>query len=326
MSFRKSYTKSLKEIKALRKKINDSLDLLENSTLKELDKLLATMRTSIQADIKKCTESVQNMTCVQDDWLNVKDKNEVIHFIKYRKCLEQSLKTKTILQGMATTQAMTLTFNPDTTIKKNLATLSGLGQILCQMKQSKSSKSATENMAKRSQMPDSNTVCSQQQQQSDVNKPSELCNTSEVITKKNRERYTVKTKDRNECNISNICETSMGERLITDKSNCKVKLLDKTYKVVAHYDLPGIPLSMCSIDSNLVAVAVDNCEVHFIRVTDGQLIKDRIQKLEHPCLCIAHKGSHLYITSSTALYQYTVDGTLVRKMYEDALDSQTGNH
>ncbi|KAH3735742.1 hypothetical protein DPMN_042277 [Dreissena polymorpha] len=63
-SLEKSYNTILEKITVLRNKINDSLDLLERNTTKELDTLLATMRASIQTDIETCTESIKVMTCV----------------------------------------------------------------------------------------------------------------------------------------------------------------------------------------------------------------------------------------------------------------------
>ncbi|XP_052274046.1 E3 ubiquitin-protein ligase TRIM33-like [Dreissena polymorpha] len=128
-SLEKSYNKILEEINALRKKINDSLDQLERNTKQALDALLATMKTSIQTDIENCTRSIENITCLKDDWLRRKDKSEVLTFIKYRKCCDQSLKTEAFLKAMTTKNEMTITFNPDTTIQQTLSTLSGLGQV-----------------------------------------------------------------------------------------------------------------------------------------------------------------------------------------------------
>ncbi|KAH3707893.1 hypothetical protein DPMN_067312 [Dreissena polymorpha] len=70
--------------------------------------------------------------------------------------------------------------------------------------------------------------------------------------------------------------------------NNRVKLLNQTYKVVAHCDLPTSPLSMCSIDSSLVAVTLDNREVHFIR---------------NKCYGIAHHQSNLFITDARCMKQ-----------------------
>ncbi|XP_052251093.1 uncharacterized protein LOC127858165 [Dreissena polymorpha] len=118
------------------------------------------------------------------------------------------------------------------------------------------------------------------------------------------------------CVVSGICVTAIGQLLITDYNFKSVKLLDQTYKVVAHCDLPGSPYYICSVDSSLVAIALINNEVHFIRVTNDQLVNDRILELQHYCMGIAHHKSNLYITDGSALYHYTVDGRLVSKMYK----------
>ncbi|XP_052245443.1 RING finger domain and kelch repeat-containing protein DDB_G0271372-like isoform X2 [Dreissena polymorpha] len=146
--------------------------------------------------------------------------------------------------------------------------------------------------------------------------PGAVSKPDQIIKVTNDKRYTVLIKgDEKTCKISVICETSSGELLITDFNNKKVKLLDQTYKVVTHCDLPSTPWSMCSIDSNLVAVAMSNKDVHFISVSNGQLIQDRILKLQHFCRGIAHQDGNLYMADGKALYLYTVDGRLVREMY-----------
>ncbi|XP_052260888.1 uncharacterized protein LOC127865044 [Dreissena polymorpha] len=75
---------------------------------------------------------------------------------------------------------------------------------------------------------------------------------------------------------------------------------------------------MCSIDSSLVAVITfKSSNIYFIRVTNGRLVQDRALNLQHDCSGIAHHHRNLYITSGTALYQYSLDGTLLRKLYDD---------
>ncbi|KAH3839029.1 hypothetical protein DPMN_112450 [Dreissena polymorpha] len=125
--------------------------------------------------------------------------------------------------------------------------------------------------------------------------------------------------------ISGICEITNGEFLLTDKRNLKVKLLDQTYEVVAQCDLPSQPMSICRIDSSLVAVAMDIKKIIFIKVTNLQLLIDRTLEFQHLCNGIAYHQGNLFITTDTALYQYTVDGRLVSKLYEDTMFGRTGN-
>ncbi|KAH3848948.1 uncharacterized protein LOC127874096 [Dreissena polymorpha] len=325
-SLEKSYKKILNEIDALRKKINDSLDQLERNTKQALDTLLATMRTSIQTDIENCTRSIENITCLKEDWCGRKDTSEALSFIKYRKCHDQSLKTEAVLKAMTTKNKMTLSFNPDKTIQHTLSTLSWLGQILSKVKQLQTAEITTQKTVTRQEMSKAcNTVSSLQIQPNDVNQPSVMCDPKQVITVKSSKKYYVKMKnDSCVCCISGICETAAGELIITDLMHNKVKLLDQTYKVVDHYDLPSQPIAMRSIDSSLVAITgYFSSAVHFIRVTNGQLIKDRILELKHHCMGIAHHQGNLYITDGKALYHYTVDGRLVSKMYKGASGGQT---
>ncbi|KAH3839025.1 hypothetical protein DPMN_112446 [Dreissena polymorpha] len=141
---------------------------------------------------------------------------------------------------------------------------------------------------------------------------------NQVIRVKTSKKYDVRIeKDAYSCSISGICEIANGEFLLIDWKNLKVKQLDQTYKVVAHCDLPSHPVSICSIDSSLVAVALGIGEIIFIRVTNLKLVKDRTMKFQHLCHGIAHHHGKLFITTDTALYQYSVDGRLVSKLYED---------
>ncbi|XP_052251792.1 uncharacterized protein LOC127858625 isoform X2 [Dreissena polymorpha] len=319
-SLEQSYNTILDKINALRQNINASLDELEKNTIKELDTLLATMKMSIETDIEKCTESIKHMTCVQEDWLRIKDKSEAVNFIMYTKCLDQSLKTKTVLQEMTTTNERTFTFNPNTTIQQTLSMLTGLGQIVNKMKHTQTAKIIAQNTETRQEKPNPcSTVAIKHCQTRDVTKPSVRCDPNQVIRVESNsiKMYLVKVKtDKKTSVISGICGTATGELLITDYDNNSVKLLNQTYKVVDVCHLPDKPCSMCSIDSSLVAVTLENWEVHFIRVTNDQLVKDRILKLQHECYGIAYHQSNLYITDSSALYRYTVDGRLVSKMYK----------
>ncbi|KAH3873640.1 hypothetical protein DPMN_036877 [Dreissena polymorpha] len=372
-SIEKSYKKTLEEINELRKTINDALDQLEKNTKKELDTLLETTRKSIQTDIENCTESIKNITCVKEDWLKIKEKNESPNFIKYRKCLVHSIKVEAVLQEITTQNEMKLIFKPDTAIQQNLSTLSGLGQIFSSEKQIQPAQKTTQNLVTRQNKPEAssksdpdnqttsrlkknisiqdpsslrknqpgnrtsdltmpgqvyNLVSSSSHQLVQGHQPGAVNRSDQIIKVKSRKKYSVKIKgDTITCSISGFCETASGELLSADWNNKKVKLMDQTYKVLAHCDLPWRPWSMCSIDSSLVAVTLENKEVHFIRVTNGQLVKDRILKLQHACWGIAHQHGNLYITDgSAALYIYTVDGRLVREMYEDTSDNWPGNN
>ena len=63
--------------------------------------------------------------------------------------------------------------------------------------------------------------------------------------------------------------------------------------------------------------------VQFVAVTNGQLVNGRKLQLPHAVAGIAYHRGALYLTSGTALYHYTLTGTLVRKLYEDTIRGST---
>ncbi|KAH3749961.1 hypothetical protein DPMN_184477 [Dreissena polymorpha] len=60
-----------------------------------------------------------------------------------------------------------------------------------------------------------------------------------------------------------------------------------------------------------------------ITVRNNRLEEGRKLQLPQTCVGTAHHEGALYITSFTALYQYTLTGTLVKKLYEDTTGSNT---
>ncbi|KAH3843892.1 hypothetical protein DPMN_117426 [Dreissena polymorpha] len=126
------YKTTMEEIDNLRKAINDSLDKLQKKTIKELEASLTRLRTSIQTDIEHCNTSIKQLI-EKHDWLDRKDTNEALQFIKYRTCLEELNQTKEELQQMTTKDVTTLAFCPDETIQIFVNILSGLGYIPSQV-------------------------------------------------------------------------------------------------------------------------------------------------------------------------------------------------
>ncbi|KAH3876241.1 hypothetical protein DPMN_000078 [Dreissena polymorpha] len=81
---------------------------------------------------------------------------------------------------------------------------------------------------------------------------------------------------------------------------------------------------MCQISASEVAVTVSD-GVQFISVANIQLVKGTKLQFQHHCTGIAHHEGNLYVTSGTALYQYTKTGALVQKIYEDTTASSTAS-
>ncbi|XP_052805099.1 uncharacterized protein LOC128234715 [Mya arenaria] len=119
-----------------------------------------------------------------------------------------------------------------------------------------------------------------------------------------------------------ICEMPDGHIVKTDFTG--LMLLNSQYKKIAHCNLPGYSYNLCHTIGNEVCVAVfidgfftNYSEIHFIKVTRGKLQKVRKFTIDQRCTSIAHHQGRLYLSYGTALYQYTMYGELVKKIYEN---------
>ncbi|KAH3710064.1 hypothetical protein DPMN_069530 [Dreissena polymorpha] len=87
---------------------------------------------------------------------------------------------------------------------------------------------------------------------------------------------------------------------------------------------------MCRITTSTVAVTVGGDstninEVQFIEIRNWQLKMVRNINLQHECIGIAYHQYHLYVASGTALYRHTLNGNLVRTLYDDPSGKKTGD-
>ncbi|KAH3844737.1 hypothetical protein DPMN_086999 [Dreissena polymorpha] len=286
-----SYDKACDEIKTLRQKINDILDKLERKTTHDLDTLLHTVKQSLQSDTDTCLKAINSLKKIGDAMNNIEKGPKDLSFIVYQKAFEMDSQAEKVLNELAVNRSPSVVFNKHPCIEQILSDLSTLGNIECAEKQ-------TDN--------DKNII---------------------LECKKKYLHHIRITSDKETCYIRGICELSGGYILILDYSNNSVKLLDIQFKVIAHADLIGSPMDMCTISPTEVAVTIEesktNMIVQFLNVKDRQIYIGRTLDFKHKCHGIAFFKNTLFITSLTALYQYTMDGQLVKKIYEDTAGFQT---
>ncbi|XP_052241278.1 uncharacterized protein LOC127851509 isoform X2 [Dreissena polymorpha] len=283
-----SYEEANGEIKDFRTKINNIFDELEKKTINSLDDMYHTIKKSIQLELETCSR-------IQDEFKRFKDvhkikenpSNELV-FVAYQTSLDNISQAKIILKEMAVNANPTISFENNPDFEQSLIRFSSIGNFKREVKQLKKS-------------------------------------TNELIKCSNKVLYNVRVpSDSRKCDIRSICELPKREILILDYANSRVKLLNKQYKVVSHADLPESPYDMCSISPSEVAITITDGQkgtVKFLSVNNGQIVTGRTFSFEHKCHGIAHAEGHLYIASCTELYQYTMDCTLVKKIYEDSSDN-----
>ncbi|KAH3710262.1 uncharacterized protein LOC127857157 [Dreissena polymorpha] len=281
-SLQVSYEERLKEVRNLRERINDTLDKLEKTTLKELDEVKASWNASFNFDVDACSRLRTKLTCLNDALQETGKKNAELAFIAYQKSTELFKQVEKYLNNNFVQTEVSLKLISYNDIEAYLSNLFVLGQTINVQKEPNIQESPDE------------AISVAMTSLASVKIPSDHTN----------------------CDIRGICSLSNGQILVTDNQNKRLKLLDLLYKVVSDCDMSGTPWNICLITPCHVAVTVDSC-IQFFSVNSGQLVKGRRLQLPHPCRGVSHHQEDLYVTSRTALYKYTLTGTLVNMMYED---------
>ncbi|KAH3792784.1 hypothetical protein DPMN_146283 [Dreissena polymorpha] len=277
------YEKVLEEIVDARRQINEQLDQRQQNTERKLRDLHSTLKKSLEFVTKYCVQSSSMMK-----GYNIKEIHKTSperSFIMYRKCLDQTDYADLFFRDA--TKNEDIAFHLNTDLEKFLRSSTDFGLIASQ-----------------------ETVS---HYLSDPNK---------VVSIMEKSQYDARiTTDKYVSYITGICKSSNGDLLIADGANNCVKLLNRAYTMIEQIQLPTSPMSMCNMSPNEMAVSVCNDdsvnEIHFLRVKKGRMEKINRLQLNHRCYGIAiHKGD-LFVTSGTAVYQYTMTGRQVKTLYED---------
>ncbi|XP_052276139.1 uncharacterized protein LOC127875256 [Dreissena polymorpha] len=241
-----------------------------------------TLQTSLKKDVDHCSRLKDELQQLGEavNGLHDKSKKEM-EFIASRKCMDKIQESESYLKSKHVKVQSSITFKAKVNIEQYLSQQVSQYAVSVQ--------SLTLEM-----------------------KP------EQVLTVKRKSKYNVKiSEDKSQnCCIRGICSLPSGQVIVADSNNKRVKFLDKHYNVSSHCDLSGCPWDICQITSMEVALTVNN-DVQFMSVTNGHLVNGRNLQLPHDAVGIAHHQGALYITSRTALYHYTLTGTLVKKLYED---------
>ncbi|XP_052807057.1 uncharacterized protein LOC128236212 [Mya arenaria] len=271
--------------------------------VEQMDSVLADLDESLQKDIDHCDLLHEQLKALLDTVQAPNKDSESCSYIGHRKCQEKMEEANNLLQEIASKPEVTVTFEPESQAKQLLSDLKALGDIKRYSK-------------------------AQFEQSSQQIKPSGISNPFKVIGTK-KFAATVST-DKNVCDIRGIIQLPGGDIVLVDYNNCRVKVLDSEYKVTDDCDLPKYPQDICHISDHQVAVAV-GCwakiyEVHFLTVSRCTIKMTRKFSVDLECNSISHYEGKLYVGSLNALYLYTTDGSLVKKVYQDTSAKVTVNH
>ncbi|XP_052256923.1 uncharacterized protein LOC127862031 [Dreissena polymorpha] len=289
-SVESSYEQRLQEVSDVRHKLNAALDQLEKATLTELDDMRTALQASLKNDVDNCNRLKDELKQLRDAVQDLADRSKAeLSFIVERKCMDTILESKVYLKEHDLKVDNSVAFQANTEIERFLTKQFNLGKTLLR----------TQSLAV--QQDPNHVLAVKQKNEYDVRIPSDPSNSS----------Y-----------ITGICVISSDNILVADYNTKRVKLLNQQYKVISYCDVPVNEGDICQISECEVAVTVYD-GIQFISVANLQLVKGRKLKFQHTCAGIAHHAGNLYVTSLTALYQYTLSGALVKKIYEDTTSAYT---
>ena len=115
-----------------------------------------------------------------------------------------------------------------------------------------------------------------------------------------------------------------GRTVVADWKNKRLKLLDKSYRVIAHCDLTGVPYGVSGIDSGQLIVSLrDDKVIQFVSV-DHKLKPGRKFKIDEFCRGIAYHDEEIYVACGGGVGEdkgrlrvYNMIGEFVRVIDED---------
>ncbi|KAH3799300.1 hypothetical protein DPMN_152906 [Dreissena polymorpha] len=280
-SLQASYENVLVEIINLRRQINETLDRLQEMTIRKLEQLHSDLKVSLENDSKQCVEFIYKLKGY--DINRSENTSPERSFIIEIKCLDQTALADVFLRKQFKNADIEFQYNKE--LKTFLDSLTELGNIT-------------------------------------IHETIRCVNPNKVLIIKEKCQYKVRSAtDTFTCFTTGICESVNGEIIIADRNNQYVKLLDPAFNLIEQLQLPLLPYSIFKISSNEMAVIIGNLtpvtQVHFIRVEKGTILKLNVIKLNHRCYGIACHQGDVFVTTPTAVCQYTIEGRLVKKLYED---------
>ncbi|WAR06189.1 hypothetical protein MAR_021558, partial [Mya arenaria] len=119
----------LTKIKALRNRLNQLLNELEENTVEQMDSVLTNLDGSLQKDIDSCTHMYDQLKVFMDKIQESGMDNKPNSYIGLRKCEDKIKEAKSLLQDMLPKPETKVSFKADTQAELVLSELKTLGTI-----------------------------------------------------------------------------------------------------------------------------------------------------------------------------------------------------
>ncbi|KAH3749331.1 hypothetical protein DPMN_183827 [Dreissena polymorpha] len=125
-----SYDEQLQIIQETRRKINASIDMIEQKTLKEMKDTLTKLQASSKSEVDKYIRLRDELKQLREAIQDISDKNKLdLSFIAYRKFEDKMQQAGTFLKKNSRQVRVSITFQTDSEIVQYFSNLSGLRRI-----------------------------------------------------------------------------------------------------------------------------------------------------------------------------------------------------
>jgi len=135
--------------------------------------------------------------------------------------------------------------------------------------------------------------------------------------------------------VAGFCDDKfVGNDISVDNLASLLVLLDQSFNTLCINDIKGPIISMSHTIGNTFVVSIGE-RISYISV-NSITVKKRLSSVEtfefkqtksipfgHKCICVAYHSDNIYVLSGQALYKYTGDGEMVKKLYETMTGEDT---
>jgi len=273
------------------------LKSLQQYELTELEKHVESIEKTIQDDIARCRNAVQELSVLLKASQNSDDVS--VAFIGYIKCKEKLSSTTPVCDEQIQRGTRAIDYQIEDSVKNLMTSLQKLGTI----------------------EPRINTHA--------VHVFKATGNKTHAIKVSKFLTDVIDMCELPKGKVVAACSTE-------SRMNSELVLLDQSYTCLAHTYVSCHVNAICYTSDKQIVAATET-ELHFYIVEESHektkpfsrvktvrsFKKQRSIKLQHKCIGVAHRNDLLYVTSEQVLYVYKMYGRQVKKLYEDTTDTKT---
>ena len=266
------------------------LKSLQQYELTELEKHVESIEKTIQDDIARCRNAVQELSVLLKASQNSDDVS--FAFIGYIKCKEMLSSTTPVCDAQVQRGTRTIEYQIEDSVQNLITSLQKLGTI----------------------EPRINTHA--------VHVFKATGNKTHAIKVSKYLTDVIDMCELPKGKVVAACSTAF-------RKNSELVLLDQSYTCLTHTNVDCHVNAVCYTSDNQIVAATET-ELHFYIVEGYErkkrrllFTKQRSIKLQHKCIGVVHQNNILYVTSEQALYVHDLYSRKLQNLYEDTTVTKT---